>query len=96
MKDGRCHCDPMFIGKGCEYHAGCPYFCNYQGLCLPKRLDDTTPWAWSGGGRCHCHKPFSGARCEIALRNAAGRGMGLAAQAAVLATLAAWATLGQG
>jgi len=71
MKDGRCHCHPEYIGTGCEYHAYCPLFCNYQGTCLPKLRDATKPWEFSRGGKCQCHDVFNGTRCEIALRNAA-------------------------
>jgi len=75
MKTGMCHCDPTYIGGGCEYHAHCPQFCNYQGLCVPKLRDRTMPWAWSGGGYCHCHDPFEGPRCATALRNSAPKGI---------------------
>jgi len=71
MKDGRCHCHPEYIGEGCEYHMFCPQACNFQGICVPKLRNPTTPWAYSYGGDCACFGVFNGSRCQIALRNAA-------------------------
>merc|ERR1712196_698961 len=73
MPNGNCHCNPEFIGSGCEYHAYCGSFCNSQGACRPKLLDPTTPWVPTLAGTCDCHEPFNGTTCRIALRNQATR-----------------------
>lgn len=71
MPNGTCHCQPDYIGTGCEYHAHCPNYCNFAGLCEPKLMDPTMPWVPSASGDCKCFDPFNGSTCQIAKRNSA-------------------------
>lgn len=69
IPNGTCHCEPEYIGTGCEYHAFCPSFCAYQGVCEPKLMDNTTPWLASESGSCKCFDPFNGTVCRTAEKN---------------------------
>merc|ERR1712070_303483 len=71
--NGTCHCDPSFIGGGCQYQGFCPTYCTFQGICEPKLLNETRPWDPSYNGDCKCYDVFSnelgGTACSTAERN---------------------------